>query len=85
MATNGARANVGAAPTSWFCAKFPANGEVSVFQHARLRMSAIVSFNPFTRHDAAQYASRGNACLFRVGMGLLIDPALRIKIGRAHV
>ena len=91
MATNGARANVGAAPTSCLCAKFPAYGEVSVLQHARLRMSAIVSFNPFTRHDAAQYASHGNACLFRVVMGLQIDPALRISAkehaqaqGRVH-
>ena len=32
----------------------------------------------FTPHDAAQYISHGNAGMFRVVVGLQIDPALRI-------
>ena len=52
--------------------------DVQTFDEASLRMGAIVSFNPLTRHDATQYASHGNACLFCVVMGLQIDPALRI-------
>ena len=78
MSTNGARPNVGAAPAPGFCPKFPAYGEVSVFQHGSLGVSSIVSFGQFTRHDAAQYASHGNAGVFRVVMCLQIDPALRI-------
>jgi len=50
-----ARANVGKAPAPGFCPKFPAYGEVSVFQHGDRRMGGIVSFSQFTRHDLAQY------------------------------
>lgn len=45
--------NVGAAPAPGLSPKFPAYGEVSVFQHGELRMGGIVSFSQFTRHDAA--------------------------------
>ena len=75
---DGARANVGAAPAPGFCPKFPAYGAVSVFQHAGLRMGSIVSFSQFTRQYAAQYGGHGNAGIFRVVMGLQIDPALCI-------
>ena len=74
----GADANVGAAPAPGFFPKFPAYGEVSVFQHAGLHMGSSVNFSHFTRHDAAQNASHGNAGVFRVVMCLQIDPALRI-------
>jgi hypothetical protein len=60
----------------WFF--FPTYGEVSVFQQGSLRMGAIVSFSKFTRHDATQYTSHGNAGIFRVVVGLQIDPTLRI-------
>lgn len=78
MSRNVARANVGAAPAHGFCPKFPAYGEVIVFQHAGLRVGSMVKFNQLTRHDASQYDSHGNAGVFRVVMGLQIDPALRI-------
>ena len=73
-----ARTNIGAAPAPGFCPKFPAYGEVSVFEHGKLRMSGIDSFCQFTWQYAAQYGGHGNAGIFRVVMGLQIDPALCI-------